>query len=217
MPLTSMRQKRPLRQKDALPLILLTGFDAFGRQKTNPSEEVLRRLRDDEVPGARLLRVVLPTRYRRAEQGMLDLLKRYRPAAVLSLGVAASRPGVTIEMLALNTDHSEDRDNAGERRLRKRIHPRGPMFLETRLPVDELLRALKRARIPASVSYHAGTYVCNHLFYSLLRKLQSTPSVPAGFVHLPPLKRLLGRGLTFEQQKRAVVAMATVLLRSIRR
>jgi len=32
----------------------------------------------------------------------------------------------------------------------------------------------------------AGTYVCNHVFYRLMYELQSTPLIPAGFIHLPP-------------------------------
>lgn len=40
----------------------------------------------------------------------------------------------------------------------------------------------------ASVSFSAGSYVCNHVFYELMRKLDSEPrDVIGGFVHVPPV------------------------------
>jgi pyroglutamyl-peptidase len=54
--------------------------------------------------------------------------------------------------------------------------------LPSRLPIDRLVRALRRARIPAAVSHHAGTFLCNHVFYVALAETR----VPCGFVHLPP-------------------------------
>lgn len=188
--------------------ILVTGFDVFGRERFNPSEWAVRQLKDDEIRGVELVRVVLPTSYRRAELGMRELLRKVRPDAVVSFGLAAKRSSFVIETVALNVDHAEERDNDGKRRLRRKIDPRGQELLETRLPVDVLLRTMKRARIPCDVSYHAGTYVCNHLFYVLLRGLRNRPGIPAGFVHLPPVKRVLGRGLS---EKKLLSGVRTIL------
>lgn len=129
---------------------------------------------------------VVPTTYRGCERALERLLRKHRPQAVLSLGLASRRARLAIEMIALNVDHAEESDNARERRERRKIRARGPWVLETRLPVDRILRALRKERVPCGVSYHAGTYVCNHLFYTLLRRT----SVPAGFVHLPPPRRM---------------------------
>ena len=80
-----------------------------------------------------------------------------------------------------------------------------------------LAMLLKKEGIPASVSYHAGTYVCNHVFYVLLRALRHQPRIPAGFVHLPPIKRLLGRGLSEKKMMLAVRTMLTVLAKDATR
>ncbi|CTQ06107.1 Pyrrolidone-carboxylate peptidase (fragment) [Klebsiella variicola] len=39
--------------------------------------------------------------------------------------------------------------------------------------------------IPASVSQTAGTFVCNHVMYGLLHKLQEQAGVRGGFIHIP--------------------------------
>lgn len=198
-----------------LPLILVTGFDPFGKEKMNPSEWVVRKLRDDEISGVKLLRVILPTEFRKAEMAVLDLLRKYRPDGALALGLASQRAGVALEALALNLDHSEIADNAGEYRTHRKIEPRGPWVLEGSLPLPRLIRALSRSGIPASVSYHAGTYVCNHVFYVMMHALGRRPRIPAGFVHLPPLRRLLGRGFTEEKMELAVRSLLGALAREI--
>ena len=43
---------------------------------------------------------------------------------------------------------------------------------------------LKAAGVPAAVSLSAGTFVCNHLFYSLQHHLQGS-AVRSGFMHVP--------------------------------
>ena len=43
---------------------------------------------------------------------------------------------------------------------------------------------LSARSIPASVSFTAGTFVCNNLMYDTL-KFCSAQKIPAGFVHLP--------------------------------
>lgn len=155
--------------------ILVTGFQPFGGRRSNPSEWIARRLRG-VVPA------VLPVTWRGAERRLLALLRRHRPDAVVALGLASSSARLRLEMVALNVDHAEAPDNARERRARRKIAPRGPWVRETRLPVDAILAAWRRARVPGGVSYHAGTYVCNHVFYVLL----GATRVPAGFIHVPP-------------------------------
>ena len=46
-------------------------------------------------------------------------------------------------------------------------------------------RARPRACVPAMVSQTAGTFVCNHVFYTLLHTLRRQPGVAAGFLHVP--------------------------------
>ena len=58
----------------------------------------------------------------------------------------------------------------------------------SRLPFDAVQLALEGAGVPAVVSYSAGLYVCNDLFYRFLAYAEARPDGPGGgFVHVPPL------------------------------
>lgn len=91
------------------------------------------------------------------------------------LGLAATRKKICLEAIAVNVDY----EAGGKPRP---IVKRGPLALATRLPLDRLL---KKVRGPVAISHHAGTFVCNHLYYHAL-----TRKIPCVFVHVPPFKAL---------------------------
>jgi pyroglutamyl-peptidase len=162
--------------------ILVTGFNPFGKHRKNPTQRLAREADGTSVPGAVLAGRVLPTEFRRCDRTIEKALREIRPDAILMFGLAPNRKKIALECVALNVDHSESPDNAGRRPWRRAIDPRGPALLEATLPIDPLHRALRRAKIPASVSYHAGTYVCNHAYYRTLRGAGLARVV---FVHVP--------------------------------
>jgi pyroglutamyl-peptidase len=154
--------------------VLLTGFEAWGKHRVNPSGEIAKALGGH----------VLPVDFELAARELRRLLRRFRPKTLLMLGLAAGRSRISLEAVALNVDHHE---NAGkQRRWRRTIRPRGPVALEARLPLDRLVRRLRAARVPAALSHHAGTFVCNHVFYEGLTAFRG----PCGFIHVPPFKAL---------------------------
>ena len=54
------------------------------------------------------------------------------------------------------------------------------------LDVWDQTKAMNDAGIGAAVSDTAGTFVCNHLMYSVLDFLaKEAPTVPGGFIHVP--------------------------------
>jgi pyroglutamyl-peptidase len=154
--------------------ILLTGFSAWGSHRVNPSGVVALALGGHE----------LPVDYRGAVRELRRLIRRERPDAVLMLGLAVGRKRVSLEAVALNVDHSEAKDRL--HRWLRPIRSRGPIALEARLPLDRIYRRLKEARVPVTVSHHAGTFVCNHVFYEALALGRGL----CGFVHVPPFKAL---------------------------
>ena len=51
-----------------------------------------------------------------------------------------------------------------------------------------MAEAIKVAGIPADASYHAGTYGCNWILFTLLHWIQNQEvSTDTMFVHVPPL------------------------------
>lgn len=169
--------------------VLVAGFEPWGSEKTNPSGDVARRLGGH----------VLPVHWSRATRRLRDLLRREKPKAVVLLGLASARRRVEIEAVALNVDHCED---GPWRRRRRPIAPGGALARPSRLPLDRLLRALRGAGIPAGISHHAGTFLCNHVFYIAL----SLTRVPCGFIHLPPVE-----AIALEDQMRAIRTVVEAL------
>lgn len=164
--------------------ILLTGFAPFGGQTLNPSYEAVRRL-PDRLYGAELVKAELPVEYDRMDSCVADLLSSVRPDGVIALGQAGGRTGITPELVALNLIHSDAPDNAGTVRRRTPVLPGGPAAYFTTLPVFAMVDALRAAGLPASLSYTAGSYVCNALFYALMARTEG--KIPAGFIHVPYL------------------------------
>ena len=55
------------------------------------------------------------------------------------------------------------------------------------MPVDAIVEALRADGIPAAASRDAGGFLCNHVFYVLMRDLAGRGGVRGGFVHVPLL------------------------------
>jgi pyroglutamyl-peptidase len=180
--------------------ILLTGFEPFGPVRVNPSEQIVRRIgrRVEEAArgrGAMELRAeVLPTEFAAADRRIRRLIWEFRPDAVLCLGVAPQRDRISLERFALNLDDDSLPDNAGRCRAGRRIAPSGPAAYWSTLPLEGFRRQLERRGIPVSYSNHAGTYLCNHVFYVARHEIEKMGNgAPCGFVHVPPLQEEAGR------------------------
>jgi pyroglutamyl-peptidase len=91
---------------------------------------------------------------------------------------------VTPEKIGINLRNARIPDNAGLEPVNEEIVPGGPDGIFTKLPVWDMTQAMRDAGIPSSVSYSAGTFVCNDLFYSLLERFTETDT-QVGFIHLP--------------------------------
>ncbi|MBV9123816.1 MAG: pyroglutamyl-peptidase I [Planctomycetes bacterium] len=172
--------------------ILLTGFNPFGKVKRNPSELIVRRLRERPraVVRADLVLEVLPTEFLSAGKRIQELIREVRPDAVVCLGVAQMRTAISLERFALNVNDCTLPDNAGARAEGRCIAEKGPEAYRSTLPLDYMREALQQRGIPVHISNHAGTYVCNHVFYTARDEVEHLDH-PArcGFIHVPRLCR----------------------------
>jgi pyroglutamyl-peptidase len=167
--------------------VLITGFVPWGTNDVNPSGEIAREL------GGHLL----PVDFNRAPRELRRLIRTSRPQAVLMMGLAPGRKTIALEAVALNVEHHDEQGK--DRRWLRRIRRGAPMALPSRLPLDRIHDRLRRAGIPVSISHHAGTFVCNRVFYEGL----SACKVPCGFVHVPPF--------TAMSQSRQIRAIRAIL------
>jgi pyroglutamyl-peptidase len=183
---------------------LITGFDGFGGRKNNPSQLVVERMPQSLKTGKgktiALETMVLET----CEKSWTALKPRLASCSVLILtGVAAKRPVVSIERFALNIRDYRIEDNHGHQFQGSTIDKGGPEALTTGIDLLKLEKRLLAKGFPCEISNHAGTFVCNDIYYrALLHKAsQGTPTIVL-FVHLPTPGRYTRR---LAADKRAAV------------
>lgn len=165
--------------------ILFTGFDPFGGEALNPSYEAVKLL-PNTIAGAEVVRVQIPTTFQRGGEEMLAAVERHQPVFVLCVGQAGGRFGVTPEFVAINFRDARIPDNDGFQPVGEAVVNGGENAYFTAMPVKRMAQRMRDAGIPASVSYTAGTYVCNDVFYRLLHHIHTRqPKLVGGFIHVP--------------------------------
>lgn len=194
-------------------MILLTGFEPFGGEETNPSSVVANLAAERlKVMGREARSATLPVSFKRAGPELINLLDVLKPRVCIALGLNAGSTHVRIERVAINIKDASRPDNDGEQPVDEPIDPEGPAALFATLPTRRILERLRREGIPASLSYTAGTYLCNYTMYILLRYAsQKGYPVKAGFIHLlytpemAALKPSPPASLSLELQVKAVL------------
>ncbi len=166
--------------------ILLTAFEPFGGDATNPSLEALNRL-SGLLTNDVFKTVVLPVSYDKAMMRLTDLIETFNPDVILMTGVAKGRKGITLERIAINIQDSQTPDNDQIIRSGNKINQHGPAAYFSDLPLETILNKIKDKDIPASISNSAGTFVCNTVMYHALDLIKSrdNANVRAGFIHVP--------------------------------
>lgn len=167
--------------------LLLTAFDPFGGESVNPAQEAVRLVRPP-VPGLEIVKLEVPTVFGRSLAVLHEALLAHRPDAVLCVGQAGGRDGLTPERLAVNLEDTAIPDNAGQQPRNKPVRKGGPDVYHSNLPVQAMADAIRAAGLPSVVSDSAGTFVCNHLMYGLMDRIAlGFPGMLGGFLHVPYL------------------------------
>ena len=174
--------------------VLLTGFDAFGGDAVNPSWLVAQALHGETLQGHQIVAAQLTTEFAGSGRQLAALLRQHQPALVLCLGLAGGRAGLSLERIAINVQDARIADNAGAQPIDVAVDKFGPAAYFSTLPIKAMLQALTAANIPADVSQTAGTFVCNHVFYTLMHglkkpggKVKARSGSRGGFIHVPYL------------------------------
>jgi pyroglutamyl-peptidase len=100
----------------------------------------------------------------------------------LHLGQAPGTAGLRLEAMGLNVAVGRETFVDDYRPL----EPDGPVAFRSQLPLGALASRLRKAGIPAQISYHAGTYLCNALLYlTHLLVERHRLKTRATFIHVP--------------------------------
>ncbi len=167
--------------------VLLTAFNPFGGESVNPAQEAVEAVADT-VAGAEVVKLVVPTVFKKSIETVHEAMKREKPDVTFCIGQAGGRIGLTPERVAINLDDARIEDNEGNQPVDSPIFEDGKNAYFTSLPVKAMVQKIKDAGVPSSISYTAGTFVCNHLMYGVLYYIEKEfPGMKGGFMHVPYL------------------------------
>lgn len=165
--------------------VLITAFEPFGTARINPSEEALKLIKE-EIEGVEIHKLVLPVIFDGAFESVEREIKRLNPEAVICLGLAGGRRGITLERVAINIDDARIPDNNGAQPIDEPIIKEGKSAYFSTLPIKAMAEEIKGFGVEAGISNSAGTYVCNNIMYRLLHYIAVNDlETKGGFIHIP--------------------------------
>lgn len=191
--------------------ILVTGFKPFLNEKINPSEllsvEMSQKFSD-------VTSLILPVEFGNSFAMLNSHLALNNYDYVIMLGQAAGRDKVTLEKIALNWIQAEYQDESGVLPGPGVIIKDKPLALMSGFPIDEVYAELKKQNLPIEISFSAGTFVCNDLYFRVLEKFTDLKSV---FVHVPLVKEQIGEShlrpfLSLDEQQNILSQMIQWIL-----
>lgn len=165
--------------------ILVTGFDPFGGEKTNPAYEAVKLL-PDEILGSEIIKLEIPTVFSKSPVVVEEAIKKHNPDVILNIGQAGGRSSISVEKVAINFVEARIPDNEGEQPIDGQIQKDGESAYFATIPVKGIVKNIRDHGIPANISYTAGTYVCNSIMYEVLyMTMKRYKNIRAGFIHVP--------------------------------
>jgi pyroglutamyl-peptidase len=167
---------------------LVTGFERFGKEYSNPTERLARSFDGRTVGGEKIVGRVLPVSYRKVGTSLRLILDKEKPDVVVATGLAGGRTDVSVERVGVNAMDAQIPDNDGFSPHDAAVVKGGPAAYLSTFPCSKIVEDLRGKGVPATLSYSAGTFICNALLYHLLHYAQRR-GIPkkAGFLHFPYL------------------------------
>lgn len=171
--------------------VLLTAYGPYGDWPQNASwlalQEFLRghSKSSDSTNGLQITTRLYPVNFAELP-GRLesDLADRYDVA--LHLGQAPGAGRIALESIGLNLGQDRLADGGEQPASAFPLAADGPIAYQSRLPLADWAGLLQSEGIPAAVSFHAGTYLCNAALYlSHYLSERHGRDTAATFLHLP--------------------------------
>ncbi len=167
--------------------VLITGFMPFGGSDINPAYEAVKLL-PNVIENAQIIKLEIPVVFKKEAEVLELAIKEHNPDITICVGQAGKRSSFCIEKVAINLMEARIPDNDGYQPSDLPIHEDGETAYFTNLPIKAMVNNVKKAGIPAKISYTAGTYVCNDIMYRLLYMIEKKyPNMKGGFIHVPYL------------------------------
>ncbi|HEC81252.1 MAG TPA: pyroglutamyl-peptidase I [Thermoplasmatales archaeon] len=197
--------------------VLVTGFESFNGYDVNPAQLIAEYLDGQMIKNVSVVGISVPVEWNNSIYTVTEVVKDLKPAAVISIGLAPNARFIRIEKNRFK--HQSHDNKPGKKWVIQKVDPDGPPLLLTDLPTYHIAKEVRNADIPARQSFFAGTYICNNLFYGLLKyKYEKDPDLKVGFIHVPPLTSMdPKKGMSFDEMVKAVKLVITIVFNEVNR
>ncbi|WP_416487497.1 pyroglutamyl-peptidase I [Brachyspira hyodysenteriae] len=194
---------------------LITGFEPFDKEEINPSWEVVSSLHNN-IDDIEIIKLKLPTVFKKSYEKLFDSLENIKPDIVICVGQAGGRYEISLERVAVNIDDARIKDNEGNQPIDEIIFNDGENAYFSTLPIKRIKEELNKISIPSAISNTAGTFVCNHIMYSLLYYIKKNNlNIKGGFIHVPYItEQILDKPNTPYMTKDMIVKALEVIIKT---
>ena len=186
--------------------VLVTGFKPFLGEKINPSEMLALELAQN-FPEVEAL--ILPVEFKKSFEILKQKLNSNSYDYLISIGQASGRSKIGFEKLGVNWVETEHKDESGSLPATGKI-VEGPLALMTDFPVQNIYQKLLQDGFPVEISFSAGTFVCNELYF---RALHGFPGLKSIFIHVPLIEsQALEKQKPFLSYSDSLICLSQVLI-----
>jgi pyroglutamyl-peptidase len=195
--------------------IIITGFESYlNVYNPNPSQLISENLSKLIIDDTIIINITLPVIWGEAVINISKSIEQYNPDIVISIGTGKIS-NIQIETIGINLKSCKMPDNKGSKILFRRIDQYGPFLRFSSLPIKKIVNEIKLANISVKQSYHAGTFICNEVFYGILNYVDKNDLViKTGFIHVPLLSiQDPVKGMELEKMIEAVTIAINVCLK----
>jgi pyroglutamyl-peptidase len=167
------------------PSILVIGFKPFLGGAVNPSQILALELAETN---SNVEALILPVEFGNSFEILKNHLKANKmPDYLVMIGQAAQRKKVCLEKIGLNWMQSENKDETGFLPKASALIANAPIALESIFPIEKCYLELLKSEEPVEVSFSAGTFVCNEVYFKAMYEFKNLKSI---FVHVPVFETL---------------------------
>lgn len=164
-----------------MPSVLLTAFKPYDRWTSNASWLCVEQLTRDFPAHVSLTTRLYPVDFHEVRSRIVEDLAANHDLAI-HLGQAPGSTGLRLEQVAVNLG---GRANQKPEQFGP-LEVDGPAAYRTKLPIGNWASTMRAGGLPAELSFHAGTYLCNAVYYwSQHFAEQQKLRTRAVMIHLP--------------------------------
>lgn len=158
---------------------LITAFEPYGPWQQNASWLALMAFTRAMPSAGDITTRLYPVEYAALRERLsADLQLGFDN--VLHLGQSPGSPRLQFESIAVNVATDSDRSVRGP------LEETGPVAYQSQISLAEFVRVARELSVPACISYHAGTHLCNAAMYWTHHfSAQRGRPVRATLIHVP--------------------------------